>query len=372
MEFDQLTAFLNTLPTKGIPGSSTMISVGGETVYAHSAGYAKTDKQQPSSETDVYWLYSLSKPITVCGVMHCVERGLLALDEGIDRYMPELDEWTVRTETGIERVKAPTVRQLLTMCAGLNYDLCSPSVTVAKTANPNAGTREIVKAISCEPLQFVPGTHFQYSLAHDVLGGAIEAVSGQRFGEYLKQHIFDPLGMHNTGFIMDDGQRGRFADLYVQDPQTGENTLLGSENIYQVTPAYESGGAGLFSTAQDYLLFAEMMSNGGVGRNGARILQAETIDLIRSDQMTEQTRKDFDQLGRRGYSYGLGVRTKVDSLGGEVSSAFGEFGWDGAAGSYVIMDPQNRLAVVYLQHVHCCASAGNIQVAIRETVYRCL
>lgn len=372
MKFDKLTAFLNDLPAKGIPGSSTMISVAGETVYAHSAGFSSVDRQQPSSETDIYWLYSLSKPITVCAVMQCVERGLLALDEEIDRYMPELSEWTVRKETGIEKVKAPTIRQLLTMCAGLNYDLSSPSVIAAKTANPDAGTYEIVKAIAREPLQFVPGTHFQYSLAHDVLGSVIEAVSGQRFGEYLKQNVFIPLGMYSTGFSMDDEQREHFADLYVQDLQTGENVLLGDDNIYQITPAYESGGAGLFSTAQDYLLFAEMMSNGGVGRNGARILRAETIDMIRADQMTEQTRKDFDQLGRRGYSYGLGVRTKVDSLGGEVSSAFGEFGWDGAAGSYVIMDPQIHLAVVYLQHVHCCASVGTIQVAIRETVYDCI
>lgn len=111
------------------------------------------------------------------------------------------------------------------------------------------------------------------------------------------------------------------------------------------------------------------MSNGGVGRNGAKILRAETIDMIRTDQMTEQTRKDFDQLGRRGYSYGLGVRTKVDAFNGEVSSAFGEFGWDAVAGSYVLMDPKNRLAIVYFQHVHCCAGVGAIHENIRELVY---
>lgn len=369
MKFDKLAAFLDGLPHQGIPGCSLMVSVTGKTVYTHSAGFSDTAQNCPSCETDVYWLCSLSKPVTVCGVMQCFERGLLELDAEVNTYLTQMEEWTVRRENDVVKTTSPTIRQLLSMCSGLSYDLDSPSIVAAKKANPNADTYDMVQAIAREPLSFEPGTHFQYSLSHDVLGAVIEAVTGQRFGEYLKENIFTPLGMHDTGFVMNEEQRSRFAAMYVRNLQTGENVLLGKENNFQLTPRYESGGAGLFSTAEDYLLFAEAMSNGGVGRNGVRILQPKTIDMIRADQMTEQTRKDFDQLGKRGYSYGLGVRTMVDRLDGEVSSALGEFGWDGAAGSYVLMDPENRLAIVYLQHVHCCADVGAIHETIRELVY---
>ena len=143
----------------------------------------------------------------------------------------------------------------------------------------------------------------------------------------------------------------------MQETGTTNNKAIGPENGFRLSDSYESGGAGIFSVASDYLLFAEAMSNGGVGRTGNQILKSETIDLLRTDQMDDICRKDFDLIGRPGYSYGLGVRTMIDPKAGNAESPIGEFGWDGAAGSYALMDPENHLAVVYMQHVHNCSYA---------------
>ena len=201
----------------------------------------------------------------------------------------------------------------------------------------------------------------------------MEAVSGQSFGEYMKPHIFIPLGMKDTGFTMTKQQQDRLSTQYMQETGTTSNKVMGPKNGFRLSDSYESGGAGIFSVALDYLRFAEAMSNGGVGRTGNQLLKPETIDLMRTDQMDDICRKDFDMIGRPGYSYGLGVRTMVDPKGGNSESPVGEFGWDGAAGSYALMDPQNRLAVVYMQHVHNCPYAySDIHPTLRNYTYRAI
>lgn len=375
MDFHDLTQWLDSLLQHGIPASETMISFQGKTVYHHTVGFSDENSVHPATEQDIYWLYSLSKPITVCAVMQLVESEKLELDAPVYRYLPELSSWKVRDSDGIRPAKAaPTIRHLLSMRGGLNYDLNAvPIKKCLECSNGLAGTRELAAAIAKEPLQFEPGSHFHYSLCHDILGAVVEAVSHQSFGEYLKQHIFIPLGMGNTGFTMTKQQKDRLSTLYVQEPGTMSNKAIRADNTFCLSANYESGGAGLFSVASDYLLFAEAMSNGGVARTGNQILKPETIDLLRTDQMDDICRKDFDAIGRAGYSYGLGVRTMANPKGGNSESPVGEFGWDGAAGSYVLMDPENHLAIVYMQHVHGCSYAySDIHPSLRNQTYRAI
>ncbi len=375
MNFQSITERLDNLPNYGIPASETIISFRGETIYHHIVGFSDEKAACPATAQDIYWLYSLSKPMTVCAVMQLVENKKIELDAPVNRYLPKLSEWTVRTEEGVSPVhRAPTIRQLLSMRGGLNYDLNTEAIRrCSESSDGSAGTQELVAAIAEEPLQFEPGAHFNYSLCHDILGAVVEAISDQTFGEYMKQHIFDPLGMKDTGFRMTQAQQARLSTLYSQKAGTTENTAIEPTNVFRLSESYESGGAGLFSTASDYLLFAEAMSNGGIGRSGKQILKAETIDLLRTDQMDDICRKDFDMLGRIGYSYGLGVRTMVDPKASNAESPVGEFGWDGAAGSYTLMDPQNHLAIVYLQHIHGCGYAySELHPALRDDTYRAI
>lgn len=375
MDFRNLTQWLDSLLQHGIPASETMISFQGKTVYHHTVGFSDENATHPVTERDIYWLYSLSKPMTACAVMQLVESGKVELDVPVNHYLPELPAWTVRDADGVRPAhEAPTIRQLLSMRGGLNYDLnAAPIRECLEKSGGLAGTRELVAAIAREPLQFEPGTHFNYSLCHDVLGAVVEAVSGQSFGEYMKQHIFTPLGMKDTGFTMTKQQRDRLSTPYMQETGTTNNKAIGPENGFRLSDSYESGGAGIFSVASDYLLFAEAMSNGGVGRTGNQILKPETIDLLRTDQMDDICRKDFDLIGRPGYSYGLGVRTMIDPKAGNAESPIGEFGWDGAAGSYALMDPENHLAVVYMQHVHNCSYAySDIHPTLRNYTYRAI
>ena len=203
-----------------------------------------------------------------------------------------------------------------------------------------ASTLDLVRAMAREPLDFEPGTHFQYGLSHDVLGAVIEVVSNMPLGDYLQKTIFDVCGMHNTGFGINEDVRSRMCSQYRYVTETGKAELIEKKNEFILSPVYQSGGAGLISCVDDYLKFATELANGN------RLLKKETIALMRANQLDGQQHHDFQNV-KPGYSYGLGVRTAVNS--NFVSKE--EFGWDGAAGSYVLIDPVEHIAVFYATHI---------------------
>ncbi|UZQ86965.1 beta-lactamase family protein [Thermoclostridium stercorarium] len=312
---------------------------------------------------------------TCTAVMQLIEKGLIGLDSPVSDYLPEYKNLTVKTDRGIVPAKNPmTIRHLLSMQSGLNYNLDAPSILkIKKETNNQATTRQVIAALANEPLDFEPGTHFQYSLSHDVLGAVIEVVSGQRLGEYFKKNIFEPLGMKNTGFELTPERKANMSDLFSFDMNTMTSTPVPNHNRYVLTRNYESGGAGLISTVDDYLLFLDAMCHGGTSKDGYRLLSKESIDLMRRDQLNEVSKKDFDLFGRHGYSYGLGVRTLIEKEKSGVKSPLGEFGWDGAAGAYALIDVTNNLAIFYIQHVLQCGYVYNvIHPKVRDLTYEML
>jgi CubicO group peptidase (beta-lactamase class C family) len=202
-------------------------------------------------------------------------------------------------------------------------------------------------------LFFEPGTHFKYSSCHDVLGGLIEAVTGKRFGDYLKENIFAPLGMKDTSFQLKEQDVSRTALIYNGfDSKTGTAKNIGESYNLKRSSEYESGGGGLYSTVSDYILLAEALCNFGLGANGTRILRKETVNQMRVNQLNEDGLKDFEAFGgtsKTGYGYGLGVRTLMNREKNNALSQNGEFGWDGARGCYVVIDPDSETAVFYAQ-----------------------
>ena len=217
---------------------------------------------------------------------------------------------------------------------------------------------------------FEPGTRWNYSLCHDVLAALVEVVDGRRFGTYVQEEITGPLGMHDTCFDLSNEQRSRLAPQYEYNDTLGE-AIRKDGNFARVGTEFESGGAGLMSTVSDYALFLNALTNLGTSPKGVRILSPASVEMMRTDHLTERTRDDFSWVQFAGYGYGLGVRTHISKAESGSLSAIGEFGWSGAAGCLAIMDPASQLTVMYAQHL-LNNQEPYVHPRLKNIVYACL
>lgn len=372
MDFLALTAYLDSLKVVGMPGCDLAVYRDHRQIYRHHTGFRDCEAGVPMDGSEVFRLYSATKLHTCTAALQLIEQGKMGLDDPVSEYLPAFGTLSVLENGRIHAAYTTlTIRHLFAMQGGFNYDLCSPSLEKAVFySGGKAGTVTMVNALAEEPLVFNPGEHFLYSLCHDVLGAVIEVVSGVRFGEYLKAHIWDPLGMKDTSFTLTEEMRPRLAKLYLYDAAQ-EKTVPHPEpdkHPYRFTENYESGGAGLWSTVDDYVLLTDALACGGVGKSGAHILKPATIDLMRKNQQEGQCMRDFEALDRPGYGYGLGVRTLINPKYSRGPA--GEFGWDGAACAYTLSDPKNRLSAFLGTHI-CNFAYGYhvIHPAIRDLIY---
>ena len=343
-----------------IPCSDIAVSVDGKTVYRYMNGTNDDGQKIPVTGDELYYLYSASKPITCTAALQLYEKGLIDLEDNVDKFIPEFKHLSVKTNDGaVPAQNSMKIKHLFTMTSGLSYDLETPAIREQISQNPESTTMELVKAMTKTPLEFEPGTHYLYSLSHDVLAAVIEAVSGMSYGEYLQKYIFDVCGMKNTYVGCPDELRVRLASQYLYDENRDETSLMEKENNYILTSKYQSGGAGLVSCVEDYMLFQNALISG-------KLLKRSTVDLMRQNHLTEVQYRDFQSF-KPVYSYGLGVRTNIS----DEFTVKGEFGWDGAAGAYGIMDPENRLVVFYVTHVRNRGYLySDLHPQIRDAVYR--
>ena len=372
MDFTKLTGYLDSLERRfGVPACDLSVRVRHEEVYRRSAGFSDAEKTKPVSPDDLYWVYSMTKVYTAAAALQFVEQGRLSLEDPVAKYLPPFAELMVKEGETI-RPARETLRilHLFTMTGGFNYNFeTGPVVETILAYGAALTSKELIDAFAREPLDFDPGAHYLYSVCIDILGRVVEVISGMALGEYFKKYIFGPLGAKDILFFPDEAQLARLSTQHKVDPDTGAVAVAGQSNLLSPLGAFESGGGGLAATLGDYMLLPDALANGGVGANGARILKPETIELMRKDWLTPVQRADFNKMKTEGvYSYGLGVRTHVG--GGSAKSPLGEFGWDGAAGAYNLIDPENKLAAVYMQHVlgHGVAFE-QIHPAIRDLIY---
>ena len=312
--------------------------------------FHKTIKPADCAGRDKILMFSCTKPVTAVCAMQLVERGVISLEDKLVDYVPAFAESYFIDENGEKQVVGGdiTLRHLLTMSAGLDYNLMrKPEVLELLKNCPNANTEQIIDAIAKSPLNFRPGERFLYSLCHDVMARVIEVASGLKFSDYVKENIFAPLGMGDSGFRMDDPDR--MLPLFngargFVEPKECSNTYL------VPTTEYDSGGAGMVSTAADYARFAVALANGGVGANGNRVISAESIDRMRQVEISvDDVKNEYTCVQGADYSYGLGVRTRIRPT--EWGLSVGEFGWDGAACSYLMVDPVKNISVVIGMHL---------------------
>ena len=374
MDFTRLTEFLDSLYEKeGIPATDCAVCHDHRVVYWHKTGFSDAARTKPVSENDMYILYSATKVMTMAGALHLMEEGKIALTDEVAKYLPAYENLTVREADGTIRPARTKMRicDAMAMAGGLDYTWDTPAMEkLREKYGREISTLDAVNSYADSPLQFDPGTRFRYSLCHDVVGAVIEVASGMTFGAYLQKVIFDPLGMKDTTFHPTAEQKARLTEQYRFEG--GRVRAVPKTNqVMDVSDRYESGGAGLYSTVNDYLSFAACLANGGTADNGYRLLSPETVALMHTDQMTVPGRRaDFALLGRTGYSYALGVRTLVDPKAADTAAPAGEFGWDGAACAYCSMETTTGTAIYFGTQVLGWDGAYTVyHPRIRDLVY---
>ena len=373
MDFEKITEYLDSLEARGIPSVDCMIYRDHELLYRHMNGTTDAKRERKIDGSEVYLMFSMTKVQTMTAVLRLVEQGKLSLEDEVGRYLPAYQKLTVKNADAVEPLTKPLkIKHLLSMQSGLDYDLQRPGILrVLKEKGQAATTLELVNSFAESPLDFVPGEHFQYSLSHDVVAAVIEAVSGMTFGEYLKKNLWEPLGLKNTFFAkpMNDDVPG-LAQQFIQN-EKGEIVPMEQSCCYQLSENYESGGAGLISCTEDYAVFADTLACGGISREGVRILQPETVELMKTNLLGDTSREEIARnMGRQGYGYGCGVQVLMEPEKIGSKAPAGLFGWDGAAASWISMDTKAKVSAVYIQHVRNCGFAyGEIHLKLRELIF---
>ena len=352
-----------------LSGVVTLVARHGRTAAVDSAGFANVEGRSPIRSTTLFRIASMSKPVTSVAAMILVEEGRLALSDPVARYLPAFAEMTVSAggndaaaAGGRVPARRPiTIHDLLTHRSGLTYGFLDegPVGDAYRAAGVSDGMppREEgiganVERLARMPLAAQPGSRFQYGLSTDVLGRIIEVVSGRSLAEFLRERLFDPLGMHDTRFYVEDDQLDRLATPYawngrrLRPMQTAErfgNLLLAGEG-YRGSRTYFSGGSGLVSTAGDYARFLQMLLNGGE-LDGIRVLGPKTVQLISADALTGTAHP----LGA-GTGFGLGFQVITELGLSREPGSVGTLSWSGIYGTMFWADPEEQLiGIVMLQ-----------------------
>ena len=355
-------------------GVNLLVLVDGKEVIYEEYGYRDAENKVPFSRDTITRLYSMSKPVTAAAAMILADRGLLDLGACLCWTMPGFSEAYYNIDGN--RVKATqqiTVKDLLNMTSGIPYPGDTPSSQQVggvfwelnerlHTDNPMT-TAEFARRIGACDLSFNPGDRFMYGASADVLGALIEQVSGMTLGEFMKKEIFEPLGMNDTGFYVKPESKHRLAKVYRTDYANWCIEPVFTEHlgvpVTDTPPAFESGGAGLYSTLDDYAKFATMLMNGGE-LNGKRILSQNAVNYLTSPSLTswqiDTLSRDWRSLS--GYSYGNLMRNLVNPGQAYVLSEEGEYGWDGWLGCFFANYPKSKMTILMtMQRVDCGTAA---------------
>ncbi len=373
---------------------------GRETGYWQS-GFADLQSGRAYNRNTIVRLYSMTKPVTAVAAMILIEEGKLDFANELFRYLPEFKNVKVCTEKGLNGNPYPSSRpilisDLLNMTSGYTYGAWSEDCPLGEhltsdliaelnrdAAGPNKiTTRELARRLADIPLSFEPGTDYNYGLSADILGAVIEEVSGMKYSDFLRTRIFQPLGMNDTAFYVPASKQDRLAKVYrsVEDWTKGgqrhlelfTNCNLGIQDKMDHQPAFESGGAGLCSTIDDYMKFALMLTNEGE-LNGRRILGKNTVRYLSQARLIPHLQQRFDMRMPHlaGYTYCNLLRVAAEPGRCNVITQKGEFGWDGWLGPYVSVDLENRLTIVMTMQ-RCDSGTTSAARSARNILYSSL
>lgn len=360
MNFARLKDFLDYyLPMLGVPGSDTVIYKDHVEIFRHQSGYDNLKYRTPMRPDALHHIYSCTKIATCVAALQLVERGEILISDPVHVYFPEYKNIQVARrgadgKVRLEKAKNPIlIKHLFSMTSGLDYNIRRSGIErVKKETNGRCPTLDIIRALPEDPLVCEPGERYVYGLSHDVLGGIVELVSGMKLGDYMKKNIFEPLGMNDTTFEIGNHNFERIASQYEYDT-VGRCAIevLKDSNIMRFGSEYQSGGAGILSTVSDFILLTDALANGGVGKNGARILSRAAVELLSSPALSLEQSRSFELSLNTGYDYGLGVRVMRDPAKAGSLVPRGAFGWDGKKMCLSVSDPENRLAIFHAEEI---------------------
>ena len=383
----QVDALLKRATDAGdLPGVVAMATAGDVMIYQGAFGTRRLGSAKPMAIDTVVWIASMTKPVTSAAAMQLVERGRLQLDEPASRWAPELGSVQVLEgfdASGAPRLRKPrrpiTLRHLLTHTSGYGYGVWNAPIARYMELMNLPGTISGVNAALGLPLLFDPGERWNYGINIEWVGKIIEGASGKKLGAYLKENLFDPLGMGSTGFRITPAMRKRISRLHERDAQ---GVLSAGDFEVPQEPEFEAGGGGLYSTAPDYLAFLRMILNRGAG-NGNRVLKAETVDLMSRNHMgdlrvvplvTTNPLRSNDAEFFPGVPKSWGLGFMINHEAASTGRSAGGLAWAGLSNCYFWIDPARGVGGVYMTQILPFADAKALPLFLEfETaVYRSL
>jgi CubicO group peptidase (beta-lactamase class C family) len=379
----------NEVASRKIPGAVLLIQQHGKQVYLESFGVRSLATRRPMTPDTIFRIYSMSKAITSVAAMMLVEDGRLSLNDPVSKYIPAFADAKVGVDLSDEAGHRPlkleplqrpiTILDLLRHTSGITYGFYGEGLVKKRYANPalyagDFDNAEFAQRIARLPLAEQPGLRWDYGHSTDILGRVVEIASGQTLLQFEKQRLLDPLLMRETGFYVADKSKW----LRIAEPlpggRFGQRIRFGRRIAGILSPKmprrWESGGAGMVSTAPDYARFLQMLLNGGE-LDGRRYLKRETVALMTSDHIGPETGILHDPFyfpgPTSGFGLGFAVRTAPPP---NTTWPLGEYRWDAAGGSFYFVDPKDDMLVVFM--VQAPAQGGRIQLALKTLIYEAM
>lgn len=358
-------------------GLITLIARDGKIADVQTYGYRDVEKKLPMERDTICRVYSMSKIITCAATLMLLEDGRYNLDDPVAKYLPELKDMKVWTGGTADAPKTEalkrsiTIKHLLTHTSGLIYDFAGNDELTklwrAADLWNGPGLDGFMAKLAKLPLKHQPGDAYTYGVNQDVQGALIERVSGKRFGAFLQERMFGPLGMEDTAFDVPEAKMSRLAKTYKLE----DGKFIEDRPIIDTWPeegrGIEAGGAGIFSTADDFARFAQMLCNGGT-LDGKRILGRKTVELMTANHLVTLPNS---QAAARQKGFGLGVEVTTDLGQLSMPSSIGQFGWYGAATTYCQIDPGERIVAIALAQ-HFPFNQHNFFAAFQTGYYQAL
>jgi CubicO group peptidase (beta-lactamase class C family) len=349
-----------------ITGSTTLVARRGEVCYLQCEGLMDRERGKPMRADTIFRIYSMSKPVTSVALMMLYENGLFSLTDPVHRFIPQWRDLRVFKSGNLPLFmtepcqQAMTMRDLFMHTAGLTYGFMNATNVDrayrklgVQQPRPGYTLQNMIDELAQLPLEFEPGSAWNYSVASDVLGYLVEVISGQSLPEYLQQHIFGPLGMVDTSFEIAEDKEERFASCYERNFK--KELVLQDDaaaSDYRQRSFY-SGGGGLLSTIHDYYQFCRMLINGGE-LNGQRLLGPKTVAFMTSNHlpgacdMSVFARGSFSETSYVGTGFGLGFAMKIDPVRNGSLGSVGEYFWGGMASTLFWVDPAEELITIFM------------------------
>lgn len=349
----RVTALMKRYIDQGeIAGGVTLVARKGRIAHLEAHGVMDLGTKQPMKTDSIFRLASMTKPVTSLAVMMLHEEGRFLLNDPVSKFLPEFKQMQVavanapneRAGGGFRTIPAEreiTIRHLLTHTAGLASGTGGPTMELskglAKFRNPENTMAEYVTALAKLPLNFQPGTAWEYGPATDVLGRLVEVISGQSLDQFFRERIFTPLSMNDTHFYLPDAQLPRLTTAYAK--KDGQLAKLAAPGVATRGGKFHAGGGGLAGTAEDYLRFCQMLLNGGT-LDGKRLVSRKTIELMTANHIG---RIPMWQETLQGYRFGLGFRVREHTGESALLGSNGSYGWGGAYGTFFWIDPKEQM-----------------------------